>query len=108
MKVHQSKNDQEEAISTCLAIVKRFKEENENNNSIGSNDVNCADIAKTAWEEGKLVLATKLLDYEPRASKQVHLLLSMREDNMALVKAEKSGDSDLSKLARNPQGDNRS
>jgi len=98
VKVHQSKNDKEEAISTCLAIVKRFKEENEKD-SIGSNDVSCADIAKTAWEEGKLVLATKLLDYEPRASKQVHLLLSMREDNLALVKAEKSGDSDLSEFS---------
>lgn len=78
-------------------IVKRLKEEAEKD-SIGASDVSCADVAKTAWEEGKLVLATKMLDHEPRASKQVHLLLSMREDNLALVKAEKSGDSDLSKL----------
>lgn len=98
VKVHQSKNEQEEAIATCLLIVKRFKEESEKDNNIGVNDVSCADIAKTAWEEGKLILATKLLDFETRASKQVHLLLNMKEDNLALVKAEKSGDSDLSKL----------
>lgn len=97
MKVHQSKNEQDEAIQTCNTIVKRFREEAEKN-SLGASDVSCADVAKTAWEEGKLILATKLLDYEPRASKQVHLLLSMREDNLALVKAEKSGDSDLSEL----------
>lgn len=97
VKVHQSKNEQDEAIRTCNLIVKRFREEAEKD-SLGATDVSCADVAKTAWEEGKLVLATKLLDHEPRASKQVHLLLSMREDNLALVKAEKSGDSDLSEL----------
>lgn len=101
VKVHESKNDQEAAIVTCNLIVKRLKEENEKQNTsnataAGAGDVSCADVAKTAWEEGKLVLATKLLDHETRASKQVHLLLSMREDNLALVKAEKSGDSDLS------------
>lgn len=37
----------------------------------------------------------QLLDYEPRAAKQVPLLLSMKEDNLALVKAIDSGDPDL-------------
>lgn len=97
MKVRQSKNDQEEAIQTCNLIVKRLKEEMEKG-SIGASEVSCADVAKTAWEQGKLVLATKLLDHEPRASKQVQLLLSMREDNLALVKATRSGDSDLSEF----------
>jgi vacuolar protein sorting-associated protein 16 len=41
-------------------------------------------------------LATKLLDYEPRAGKQVPLLLDMKQDEVALVKAIESGDTDLS------------
>lgn len=59
-------------------------------------EVSCADVAKTAWEQGKMILATKLLEHEPRAGKQVHLLLNMQEDNLALSKATRSGDSDLS------------
>ena len=37
----------------------------------------------------------QLLDYEPRASDQVPLLLSMKEDRLALTKAVESGDTDL-------------
>ena len=36
-----------------------------------------------------------MLDYEPRASDQVPLLLSMKEDKLALTKAVESGDTDL-------------
>jgi hypothetical protein len=35
------------------------------------------------------------LDYEPKAADQVPLLLSMHEDELALVKAIESGDTDL-------------
>lgn len=78
-----------------------------------------AEIAKKAWEVGRTGLATKvraslsrslwpkgvlnvvrilqLLDYEPRASDQVPLLLSMKEDRLALQKAVDSGDTDLGK-----------
>lgn len=38
---------------------------------------------------------SQLLDYEPRASDQVPLLLSMKEDKLALTKAVESGDTDL-------------
>lgn len=37
----------------------------------------------------------QLLDHETRASDQVPLLLTMKEDNLALVKAVDSGDTDL-------------
>ncbi|CAG8835842.1 4656_t:CDS:2, partial [Racocetra persica] len=36
-----------------------------------------------------------LLDYEPRAADQVPLLISMQEDELALIKAIESGDTDL-------------
>lgn len=52
-------------------------------------------IAKSAYEEGRQRLATELLNYEPRAGKQVPLLLSMGEESLALDKALESGDTDL-------------
>ena len=38
------------------------------------------------------------MDYEPRAADQVPLLISMEEDEMALMKAIESGDTDLGKI----------
>lgn len=37
----------------------------------------------------------KLIDHEPRAADQVPLLISMQEDELALMKAIESGDTDL-------------
>ncbi|KAF9961902.1 hypothetical protein BGZ72_001009 [Mortierella alpina] len=54
-----------------------------------------AEIAMTAHKAGQSTLATMLLDYEPRAGDQVPLLISMQEDERALVKAIESGDTDL-------------
>jgi len=54
-----------------------------------------AEIAKTAYKVGQPKLATRLLDYEPRAADQVPLLISMQEDELALIKAIESGDTDL-------------
>nr|CAG8648885.1 189_t:CDS:10 [Entrophospora candida] len=54
-----------------------------------------ADIAKTAHKVGQPKLAAKLLDYEPRAADQVPLLTSLQEDELALIKAIESGDTDL-------------
>ncbi|RUS17640.1 Vps16, N-terminal region-domain-containing protein, partial [Endogone sp. FLAS-F59071] len=54
-----------------------------------------AEIAKTAYKAGQPKLATKLLDYEPRAADQVPLLISMEQDELALIKAIESGDTDL-------------
>ena len=91
----------------CDLIVRRLRDESNASSSTataanarvgtgtGGSDVSCADVARTAWDQGKVALATRLLEHEARASKQVHLLLSMREDNLALLKATQSGDSDL-------------
>ncbi|KAI7862783.1 Vps16, C-terminal region-domain-containing protein [Spinellus fusiger] len=54
-----------------------------------------AEIAKTAYDSGQTRLATKLLDYESKAADQVQLLLSMQEDETALIKAIESGDTDM-------------
>ncbi|KAJ3742454.1 Vps16, C-terminal region-domain-containing protein [Lentinula detonsa] len=72
----------------CRLIVDKFKQ-------LGGVEVSYAEIAKRAWEVGRTGLATKLLDYEKRASDQVPLLLSMKEDRLALQKAVDSGDTDL-------------
>lgn len=52
-------------------------------------------IARAAYDEGRSHLATQLLNHESRAGKQVPLLLSMSEDEVALDKAIASGDTDL-------------
>ncbi|KAG0040394.1 hypothetical protein BGZ82_003119 [Podila clonocystis] len=54
-----------------------------------------SEIAMTAHKTGHSKLATMLLDYEPRAGDQVPLLMSMGQDELALVKAIESGDTDL-------------
>ncbi|TFK38119.1 Vps16, N-terminal region-domain-containing protein [Crucibulum laeve] len=72
----------------CKLIVNKFEQ-------LGGVDVSYADIARKAWEVGRGGLATKLLDNESRASDQVPLLLAMKEDRLALVKAVDSGDTDL-------------
>lgn len=104
-----SKNEPDDAAAVCDLIVRRLRDESDassttsanarvgtgTGNGTGGSDVSCADVARTAWDQGKVALATRLLEHEARASKQVHLLLSMREDNLALLKATQSGDSDL-------------
>ena len=52
-------------------------------------------VARAAYDEGRSHLATQLLNHETRAGKQVPLLLSMEEDEIALDKAVESGDTDL-------------
>ena len=52
-------------------------------------------IARAAYDEGRGRLATQLLNHEPRAGRQVPLLLSMGEEEIALDKAIESGDTDL-------------
>ena len=76
----------DEDAAVCRLIVERLR---------GQADVSCADVARTAWTTGQTALATKLLDHEPRAAKQVPLLITMKEDNLALIKAIDSGDPDL-------------
>lgn len=78
---------QESDAGLCSAIVEKFEKEGER--------ASYADIAKKAWEAGRVRLATMLLDHESRAAEQVPLLLEMKQDKIALEKAVDSGDTDL-------------
>jgi hypothetical protein len=79
-------HSKEDAEPVCQKIVARLQ---------GQTEVSCADVARTAWERGQTGLATRLLDYESKSAKQVPLLLSMKEDEMALTKALESSDPNL-------------
>ncbi len=70
----------------CDLIVSRLK---------GKQGISFESIAHSAYDEGRAHLATSLLNHEPRAGKQVPLLLNMEEDEIALDKAIESGDTDL-------------
>ncbi|KAJ5310153.1 uncharacterized protein N7443_002614 [Penicillium atrosanguineum] len=82
-KVRVSTVDDE---AVCKLIVQRLD---------GKPGISFEVIAQTAYDEGRSHLATQLLNHEPRAGKQVPLLLNMEEDEMALDKAIESGDDDL-------------
>ncbi|RHZ79068.1 hypothetical protein Glove_152g21 [Diversispora epigaea] len=82
-KIKKSTDDEE---TICRMIVDKLA------NKPG---LSYAEIAKTAYNVGQPKLATRLLDYEPRAADQVPLLMSMQEDELALIKAIESGDTDL-------------
>jgi len=57
--------------------------------------ISYAEIASTAYKHSRKELATKLLDYEPKAANQVPLLMSMQQEELALDKAIESGDTNL-------------
>jgi hypothetical protein len=82
-KVRVSTVDDE---AVCRLIVQRLE---------GKPGISFEVIAQTAYDEGRSHLATQLLNHEPRAGKQVPLLLNMEEDELALDKAIESGDDDL-------------
>ncbi len=82
-KVRVSAEDED---SICQSIVQKLN---------GKQGVAFEEIARTAYDEGRGRLATKLLNYEPRAANQVPLLLQMEEGEIALDKAIQSGDTDL-------------
>ncbi|ORX39657.1 Vps16, C-terminal region-domain-containing protein [Kockovaella imperatae] len=85
---HAREMDGQTDEAICQAIVAKFEKE-------GERSVSYAEIAKKAWESGRTTLATMLLDHELRAAEQVPLLLQMKENKVALVKAIASGDTDL-------------
>ncbi|KAJ2905757.1 hypothetical protein MKZ38_004434 [Zalerion maritima] len=72
--------------SVCLSIIDRLA---------GKPGISFEAIARAAYDEGRGRLATQLLNHEPRAGRQVPLLMNMEEDDLALDKAVESGDSDL-------------
>lgn len=82
-KVRVSSEDED---TICRLIVEKLA---------GKHGISFEEIARAAYDEGRGRLATELLNHEPRAGKQVPLLLSMEEDEIALDKAIESGDSDL-------------
>ncbi|KAF1346074.1 Vps16, N-terminal region-domain-containing protein [Delphinella strobiligena] len=82
-KVRNSTADEEDI---CAEIVQRLQ---------GKRGISFEEIAQAAYEEGRGKLATELLEHEPRAGKQVPLLLEVEEDSLALDKAIESGDTDL-------------
>ena len=82
-KVRRSAEDED---TICERVVQKLN---------GKRGVSYEEIAQAASDEGRQRLATRLLDYEPRAGRQVPLLLNMEEDTLALNKAIESGDTDL-------------
>ncbi|EJD40200.1 vacuolar protein sorting-associated protein 16 [Auricularia subglabra TFB-10046 SS5] len=78
----------EDDATICRTIVEKFEQ-------LGGGEVSYADIARRAWEVGRLALAIQLLEHEPRPADQVPLLLEMKDDRRALIKAVDSGDTDL-------------
>ena len=82
-KIRSSRTDDE---SMCEEIVRKLN---------GKRGISFEEVARAAYDEGRGKLATDLLEHEPRASKQVPLLLSVGEDSAALDKAIESGDTDL-------------
>ncbi len=82
-KVRNSTADED---TICKAVVTKLK---------NKRGISFETIARAAYDEGRSHLATQLLDHETRGGKQVPLLLSMEEDEIALDKAIESGDVDL-------------
>ncbi|KAF5000719.1 hypothetical protein FGRMN_1560 [Fusarium graminum] len=76
----------EDDDTICRLIVERLS---------GKPGISFEEIAHAAYQEGRGRLATELLNHEPRGGRQVPLLLSMEEDELALDKAVESGDTDL-------------
>ncbi|BFZ59549.1 Vacuolar protein sorting-associated protein 16 [Saitoella coloradoensis] len=86
-KIRHSSADEDEIAHIIITKLTQGKS--------GRRGMSFDEIARTAYEEGRVGLATRLLDHEPRAGRQVPLLLSMEEDRGALGKAVESGDTDL-------------
>lgn len=61
----------------------------------GQGRVSYLEIANTAFMMGRRRLSTMILDMEQNAADQIPLLLSMKEDELALQKAINSNDTDL-------------
>ncbi|CAN0909928.1 Protein VACUOLELESS1 [Linum grandiflorum] len=57
--------------------------------------ISYAAVAAHADKSGRRKLSAMLVEHEPRSSKQVPLLLSIGEEDTALIKAMESGDTDL-------------
>ncbi|KAK4049105.1 Vacuolar protein sorting-associated protein 16 [Microbotryomycetes sp. JL221] len=82
--------------SICQEIVSKLKlNQQERKDLIQDDIVSCSDVAETAWLNGKVSLATQLLQHETKPSKQIPLLLKMKQQDSALTKSIESGDPNL-------------
>ncbi len=81
--VRKGRGDEQEL---CAAIVQKLRE---------IPGISYAEIASAAFKNNRPNLATKLLDFEPRAADQIPLLICMNQEEIALQKAIESGDTDL-------------
>lgn len=79
-KIRRSQTDDD---STYAVVVQKVAE---------VSGINYEEIAQVAYEEGRSKLAILLLERETRPEKQIPLLLSMGEDQLALQEADKSAD----------------
>ncbi|KAL9603073.1 MAG: hypothetical protein Q9219_001437 [cf. Caloplaca sp. 3 TL-2023] len=82
----QVRNSTKDEETICDTVVDKLN---------GKSGISFEVIARAAYDEGRSQLATQLLNHETRAGKQVPLLLTMEEDEIALDKALESGDTDL-------------
>jgi hypothetical protein len=82
-KVRSTSTDE---AAICDEIVRKLN---------GRRGISFEEVARAAYDDGRGTLAINLLEHEPRAGKQVPLLLSIGEDTVALDKAIQSGDTDL-------------
>ena len=83
---HKVRNSTADEDTICNSVVSRLS---------SKRGISFELIARAAHDEGRSHLATELLNHESRAGKQVPLLLSMSEDELALDKAIASSDTDL-------------
>ncbi|CAD5122098.1 DgyrCDS10548 [Dimorphilus gyrociliatus] len=81
-KISQS-DKSDEVIADCIV------------GKLGTNYMAYAHIAEKALKMERRDLAARLLEFEPRSSKQVPMLLKMQRNETALSKAIESGDVDL-------------
>lgn len=72
------RSSNEDDLTVCREIVARL--------SLQAG-ISYEEIARVAYDEGRQKLATMLTHYEPRPARQVPLLLSMNEQDLALDKA---------------------
>lgn len=75
------RSSNEDDVTVCREIVAKLSSQT---------GISYEEIARVAYDEGRQKLATLLTHYEPRPARQVPLLLSMGEQELALEKAVES------------------
>eukprot|EP00921_Rhytidocystis_pertsovi_P000769 GHVQ01001339.1.p1 GENE.GHVQ01001339.1~~GHVQ01001339.1.p1 ORF type:complete len:870 (+),score=113.88 GHVQ01001339.1:273-2882(+) len=84
LKIHCCLSMTDEEL--CKVVVKKFQR---------CPGVSYSEVAYVAARAGRANLATRLLEYEPRSTRQVQILLQLGEVSLATEKAVASGDPEL-------------